>query len=84
MAAIDYIDFDDDAYMDEYDLEDEFTSLWVEVTSETPKALQCRTQDNTRFWIAKKLIELSSAVSQMGDRGTLVIPRWKARELQLD
>jgi len=52
----------------------------VEVVGETDITLICRIRGR-RVMVARLQIDRRSTVRQVGDRGTLIVPRWLANDL---
>jgi hypothetical protein len=54
----------------------------VECIASTPKALLCE-WDTYQFWVPKSQLRTGNEIKTKGDTGTLVIPRWLAKEKEL-
>ncbi len=55
----------------------------VSVIKETEKAILCLIEGE-EYWVAKSLIHEDSQVTEMGDDGILIVPRWWAKKNSLE
>jgi len=55
----------------------------VECVADTEKALLCRLEDGTKFWVPRSQVNEDCEIEGQGDIGVLIIPEWIAREKEI-